>query len=500
MRKEWILDLVFNLIITITISILGFVVSKVFIDNMGITNLGLMKLFSQIVAYLTLLDMGLSSAAMYYFYKPLNEGDWNRISEIFTTISSFYKKISILIVILGLVLSPLVIYISGENLKIAYIYWFIYVINSSLSYTLIKYSTLFLADQKYRTVKIIDGLGSCFEKIIQLYVIIYFKSFILFIIISTLFFCIKLYFYRRKFIENYPEVKLTFKKDLEILKTAKKVLFHKISYMIVYNTDYMIISKFISLAAVGIYSGYLTIYNLVMTIIGIFHSVLDSKLGKVISKNSNNRNLIFWEIMFRVSFLVGTVLVLIFYFSINDFIILWLGKQYIFELSTVFIISLNLFIDIVKWPVELFKYKYGYVKDIHLPILESFINLCLSIILVRKIGINGVLLGTLSSNIIIVLIFRGILVFENCFLKNKNIYLKELMINFFFTIMSCYIVNLFLKKYLRYEGLSWNSWIISLFTRSIFLMFVVFFIFLLRRKFRYSLYKLFQINKEEDIQ
>lgn len=494
MKKELVLDMVLNLFLTLTISVLGFVVTKAFINNMGINNLGLMKLFSQIVAYLTLLDMGLSSAAAYYFYEPLNKKNWCRVSEIFTTIAKFYKKISVIIIGVGIIFSPGIVYISGEKTKIIYIYWLLYIVNSSLGYILLKYTTLFLADQKYRIVKLIDGIASCFEKIIQLYVIIFFKSFILFIIVASVFFIVKLYFYKKIFYINYPEIKEVTKKDTEILKTAKKILFHKIAYTIVYNTDYIIISKFISLSAVGIYSGYLTIYNLVMTAVGIVHSVLDSKLGKVISKNSNEENFKIWEIMFRISFILATILVLIFYFNVNSFVSLWLGKDFVFNSVTVFIISLNLFIDIIKWPTELFKYKYGYVKDIHLPILESLINLILSIYLVKKIGINGVLLGTLISNLFIVIIFRGILVFKNCFLISKKIYLKELIINLSLSLMSCYLSSLFFKKYLKYEILSWSYWLVRILIMSIFFSIIVLFIFIIRDKNRSNIFVIFRMK------
>lgn len=494
MKKELIFNVILNLCITIVISLLGFMVSKVFINNLGINNLGMMKLFSQIITYLTLIDMGLSSAAAYYFYKPLNEKNWTEVSDIFSTINIFYKKISIIILILGLFFTPFIPYLINEISKDIYIYWSIYIINVSINYSLMKYTTLFLADQKYRGVRVIDGLGSILEKILQLYIIIYFKSFILFILVSSILFFIKLYFYKLYFNTNYKKVIKTKNYNMNIFKTAKKVFFHKISYMVVYNTDYIIIAKMLSLKIVGIYSGYLTIYNLVMMIVGIFHSVLDSKLGKIISNNNITDNYLLWRKMFKISFILASIIVTIFYFTVNNFIILWLGKEYTLKKVIIFLISINLYIDIIKWPTELIKFKYGYVKDIHLPIAESIINLCISLILVRKIGLSGVIFGTVISNVLIVIFFRAILVFKNCFNKNAKIYLKELIINLLFSFVSICFFCKISYAYLNLDLLSWYQWLVNLFIITFIIFIVTIIIFMIRKDIRQDLKDIFKIE------
>ena len=66
-------ELVLNLFITLTIGVLTFCVNKYFANYMGQKELGLMRLFSQLVIFLNLAELGLATASSYSLYKPLLE-------------------------------------------------------------------------------------------------------------------------------------------------------------------------------------------------------------------------------------------------------------------------------------------------------------------------------------------------------------------------------------------------------------------------------------------
>ena len=76
---------------------MGFVQNRYFIYYMGIETLGMMKLFSQLLAYLNIIEMGLGNASAFALYKPLSEKDYKNTSIIINTIDSIYNKIAILL-------------------------------------------------------------------------------------------------------------------------------------------------------------------------------------------------------------------------------------------------------------------------------------------------------------------------------------------------------------------------------------------------------------------
>lgn len=92
MKKEVLLNFIFTFIT----SALGFMQNKYFIQYMGLETLGMMKLFTQFLAYLNIIEMGLGSASAFALYKPLAEKNYKSTSIVVNTIEDIYNKIAIL--------------------------------------------------------------------------------------------------------------------------------------------------------------------------------------------------------------------------------------------------------------------------------------------------------------------------------------------------------------------------------------------------------------------
>jgi O-antigen/teichoic acid export membrane protein len=229
--------------------------------------------------------------------------------------------------------------------------------------------------------------------------------------------------------------------------------------------------------------------SLVMTIISILHNVLDPIVGKLVAKEGDEFNLDLWFVFFRVCFYIGCVVGLVFYKVATPFVVLWLGDEFVLFGLTVALIAINLFFDIVKWPMEIFKYKYAFYGDIHLPVFEVLINFIISIVLVQYIGINGVIVGTIASNIIVVIFLKTFLVFKRCFKVGIGIYLVELFKNticlLFSIIMALCLFDIMLIDVSPIE-LGWGGMIIYILQVIMVVLFSASLVFSLRGKFRES--------------
>lgn len=91
---------------------------------------------------------------------------------------------------------------------------------------------------------------------------------------------------------------------------------------------------------------------------------------------------------------------------------------------TVTLIMINLFILIFRAIIDIFKETGGFFDDIYLPISEATINFIISIVLVHYIGLNGVIIGTIFSNILVICIAKPILVFKKIFNRDIKIYIE----------------------------------------------------------------------------
>lgn len=493
MKNKFFKTLIINFFMTFGVGILGFIINKYFAMYMGVNMLGLMKLFTQMIAYLSLAELGLANASTYALYKPLAENDIFRINTIISTISSFYKKIALIVLICGIGISFLIPnLINSTQYGIAiYFYWILYVTNTAISYIFAKYPVLFTANQEYGVVRIIQGSGKIIFQFLQILILIKIQSFTLFIFMMILENLYTYCFYRKYYKKNYNFLKTVKNREKSILKDMKNLFWHQIGGIVVYNTDYIVLSKFTTLSVVGVYSSYLMIYQMAVTIINIPTSVLRPIIGDFVTRNKKEEIYNRWRELYRLYFIAGTVLVISIYILIIPFIKLWLGEKFILPKLTITLILLNLFIQLVRGATDIFKDSCGFFDDTQTPILESVINLIISLVLVRKIGLDGVIIGTLASNISIIFLWRPILVFKRCFEKNPLDYIKDLIKLIVLSVLSIFIILKLLKVLNIYtvEIKLWRDLLYQSFIIGILVVLVVFIVFLLDKNFREFLRK-----------
>lgn len=480
-NKKIIKTIIINFFMTFGISITMFLQNKYFVENMGIDKLGLIKLYTQILGYLNIAELGLGSAATYAFYKPLVMKDYKKISIILNTISILYKKIFLLIILLGISIAPLLFYIvhSKTLTKIQIVlYWFIFLISSVLNYLYIKYVILFTADQKYDFVRLVQGFCKIASQIVQILIIIKYKSILYFLIIMIIENLVQYYIFFLYFKKIYIKVKKIKIRDETIKQDMKFLFFHRIATVIIYNTDVILISKYVSLTYVGLYSSYQMIYLMILNILNIILNVLRPYIGNFIAMNNKENNFKLWKKLNIILISISLILSYCTFNLITQFIKLWLNIEVVFSEVTILLLTVNSFIQCSRAITDIFKESYGFFDDVYLPITESCLNFIISILLVKKIGINGILIGTLISNISIIYIAKPILVFKRCFDRKVKDYIR-IYINYIVLIISSIIIIEILKKKIKiYEIVNWQEWIknsIILFCISSIIIFIIFY-------------------------
>lgn len=482
MKKEIILNFIF----TFLISVIMFLQNKYFVEYMGIETLGIMKLFSQLLQYLNIVEMGLGSASTFALYKPLAEKNYKQISVILSTIKNIYNKIAILLFILGILVTPIIPFFMKVKFfdKIIYIYWILYVLNTLSTYLFIKYVILFTANQEFIYVRFIQSLSKIIYQILQIFFIVKYKSFIIFIILLILDNLTQYILFKRYFNKNYYFIYSTKERYKELNKDIKNLFWHKIGTLVIFNTDLILISKLVSIEVVGIYANYQLVIQMITTIINIGVNVIRPKIGKYIAINSKEEIYRLFKKINIIFLLIGIVFSYCSYILINYFISLWIGKDYIVSNFTVQLICINIFVACFRVILDIFKDGSGFFDDIQSPILESIINLIFSIILGIKYGLNGIIMGTIISNISIILIYKPVLTFKRCFNKGLKEYIKVYGNYLMLIIISLLSLNKIIKIFIVDEINSWLNWILYSIKISIFTSIVLSVMFLLNKDFR----------------
>jgi O-antigen/teichoic acid export membrane protein len=398
-----------------------------------------------------------SIAIVYSLYQPIATNDNKRINALLNYYRIVYRNIGCFILLVGLILTPFLGYLikndtSVDNVNV--IYW-IFILNTVVPYFFSFKRSLLIADQKNYIVLACHYSMLLASYILQIVILILYKNYILYLLISVLFRAIENILVTKIVDKIYPftkglkTTKLDENEKRELSKNIKALAYHKFGSVIVNSTDNVIISKFVGLSWVGLYSNYAIIISALNTILGQIFGSITASVGNLNASASKEKTYSMFNNIFLANFWIYSFCSLTFFILSKDFITLWLGNKYVLNNFIVLVISVNFFLNGMRKTSLMFKDAMGlFWYDRYKPIAESVLNLVFSIILVQKIDFPGVILGTIISNILTCFWIEPYVVFKYGFQKNVLqyfikyvLYVLTSIIAFIITTFSVSLIN-----------------------------------------------------------
>lgn len=422
---------------TMVSNILSFVSRTIFISVLGKSYLGVNGLLSNVLSMLSLAELGIGTAINFSLYKPIAENDENKIILLMNFYKKAYRYIGAFVFGIGLVLMvflDVIVKDPGDvgNLRLIF---FIYLINTSYSYLMSYKNTLLNSYQKSYILTKINITFNIITVISQVAILILTRNYIAYLLVNMFVLFIQRLYINNKITNMYPILKIKSKGKLpkeelkEIIKNVKAMMFHKIGDYCINGTDNIIISAYVSVAAVGIYSNYLMIINMVNTIIVMFFNSMTSSMGNLIATESYKKKREIFDIINFIGFWLFGFVTICFYNLLNPFIELWVGKEYLISNSTLTIVILNYYLTGMRVPIYTMKAAAGlYSEDKFVPIIQSAVNLVVSIVLVKRWGLAGVFMGTLVSSIVLPCWHRPYIVCKHALNMSSKKYFKKYII------------------------------------------------------------------------
>ena len=169
--------------------IMQFVVRTFFIRYLGVTYLGLNGLFTNVLSILSLAELGIGTSIVYSMYKPIAVGDKEEINALMDLYKKAYHFIGVGVAVIGVSIIPLFPYISGDySISNQFIlYYLLYLSNSVLSYFFTYKRSLLIAHQRTYIVNLNDFIFLLLSNVFQIYLLIHYKSFSLYLIVQLVF-------------------------------------------------------------------------------------------------------------------------------------------------------------------------------------------------------------------------------------------------------------------------------------------------------------------------
>ena len=341
--------------------ILNFVLRTMFIHHLGDTLNGVNGLYTNMLSVLSMAELGIGTALNYSLYKPVARGDVEKVKSYMQLYKKAYRIIGIVIAVLGLACAPFLPYLikSAEGIAVRdlTLYYFIFLFNTVSTYFVSYKYSLINAEQKNYIQTNIITITKMITVLLQMIVIVTTGNFYAYLLTAAGVELLQKIFVSYYLNHRYPylkekEVKKLSKEETgEIVTKTKALMLHKIGDVARLQTDSMIISGFISTTISGFVDNYNMVLNSVANVVNIiFNSVLSS-FGNLFATESRQKQYqIFKVYRFAACWIYG--------FSAMGFSMLLT------------------------------------------PLIQGAVNLVLSIVLVQRVGLVGIYIGTIVSGLI----------------------------------------------------------------------------------------------------
>ncbi len=397
-----------NAVILVT----AFVVQKVLIETMGSDYNGINGLFGSIISMMSLADLGLGTAIIYHMYRPVAEKDWGKINSLLRFYKRCYIGISGVVLFIGAAVGFFLPLLVGdvEIPDSIYLIYVLFLADCLCSYFLAYKKSLLYADLMNYIPDAIYFVTYLVQNALQIYVLMAFHNFILFLVVKSLGKCVSNLFISLYISRKYPRTRDRHVEPMErevredIVTKVKGLLCHKMGKMLVTGSDSIVLTGVLGIGAMSLYTNYHLIIGGITALLNRIFETLTNSVGNfLLDSDRERREDVYHKIDFMNFWCFGCVAAGM-YAVLQPLITLWLGEAFLLDKAVVFVLVVNFYLEGMRASVNTFKEAAGiFHEDRRIPVIEAFLNLAVSVALAKLLGIAGVFLGTIISTAVVYL-------------------------------------------------------------------------------------------------
>jgi len=442
-----------QLVVTIVIAFFMF---PFLVHNLGNKTYGIWVLIMTFMDYYILLRLGFSTAIVRYLSRAVGAQDKNEMTIISSTSFIIYLVISIAMIFItfGLIFGAKLFVDNPINLKLVRTIILILGLNTAISPPLSVFGAILDTHMKYFVSKSANILVVILKNGLIFFLVHNGKGLVsmalVYLICNILVSTFLLIYTKFKF--PYIKIGLRYfdrKRLKSLLSFSVFAFIAQFANKLRFKVDAIVISVFIGLAAVTHYNvGYRLIMYFIMfitAISGSFQTYISQEEGAGNLDSIRNKFIFTTKLFSFISVFIGFSLI----FYGKPFIHRWMGFEYNDSYRVLVVLSVSSIIFLSQIPSKIILYGFSKIKFWAISnMIEGIFNVILSLILVTKIGLLGVALGTAIPLIFIKLVIQPKYVTKILQIELKEYY-KILFINILkpslILLLFYFIVNWFLR-------------------------------------------------------
>ena len=389
-------------------------VRRYLIKYIGIEVNGLNSLYLSILNVLSVAELGIDSAIIYCMYKPVVEGDNEKVSALYHLFTKLYLICGAVIVVGGCALMPALPYLakdhSGTGVNL-YFTFGLMMVSVVMSYMYSSKTSLINAYKNNYISTTIHSSGLLLQYGLQILVLVLTRSFVWYLVCRII--AVAAQWGVTEIIARIKHggiIKEKYKVDAEtrknVTKNVKAMFMHKIGYVLTNTVDSIVISSFIGIAILGQYTNYTIVMSSMISVITLCFTPLTSVIGHMFVEENADQARRYFNFFHTFNFILAVVFFLGYYAIIDDIVSLLYGEKHLLVKTVSFVITVNYFIQFMRRSTILFRDASGtFYNNRWMPICEGLLNISLSVLFVKvfpaEFNVVGVIVATIITNLFI---------------------------------------------------------------------------------------------------
>lgn len=429
-KKKSILNISTSVLCRLITIALSIVVKRMLIFACGNEVNGLNALFLSLIGFLSVAELGVGSAITFCMYKPIVDEDHNKVAALYHLFQKVYMIVGAIMLVGGLVMTPFLPHFAKDYTQLnvnMYLSFVLILISIVITYVFgAKTSLINAYKDNYITTAIASG-STVLVYLLQILVLWLTKSYIWYlgcrIVAAIAQWLITEYIARKKHgaILKIDEKTLDAETKTQLTRSIKAMFMHKAGNFLVNTVDSLVISFFVGVIALGKYSNYTSLQTAMEGMLFLVFSSLTSIFGHLYAEKTKETTMKYFERMHLLNYVIASIFYLGYYAVIDNLIEIFFTESLVIEKSISFVIALNGFVQYMRQSVLAFRDATGaFYNDRWKPLVEGFVNIVLSIAFVKLIGVVGVIVATIITNLLICHVVEPYVLFKNAFCQSPK--------------------------------------------------------------------------------
>lgn len=288
-KQQSIQNALFALLSELLVAVVGFLFPQAIIHNYGSATNGLITSLQQMMQYFTLVEAGLSGAAVFALYKPLAEQDTDQIQRILCTARKLFTNIGLVftaIVVGASVVYPLFIADTGyPNWMVSVLFCLIGINGATQLFFIGKYKVLLNASQNNRYVVALNAASTCLFSLSIILASVLKAHILVAVAVGCTAYLVRAVCYYLVVKRLFPQYRYTGKKPDYPFQNQREVFIQQILSLLVMNSSVLILSfTKTDMEQISVFTVYNMVLAAVLMLTNAVHNGVSASFGDLIAR------------------------------------------------------------------------------------------------------------------------------------------------------------------------------------------------------------------------